>query len=458
MSERDDALIRAEGVEKRYSTASGFLERLFRTGETVPAVDGVDLAVRSGETLGVVGESGCGKTTLGQVLVGLVEPTAGTVTYRDIDVTAPSRVERRTLRQDVQYVFQNPTASLDPRLPVDDLVREPLAVHDVVPGRRRGDRVGELLEIVGLDRSHAGRYPDELSGGQRQRVAIARALAVEPELLVLDEPVSALDAAEQARVLNLLADLQAAFELSYLFISHDLAVVEHVSDRIAVMYLGRIVERGPTGTLFDGDVHPYTEALLSAIPEPDPRWQGERIILEGDVPSPTDPPSGCRFHTRCPKVIPPTALDLEPETFRGVMRLRSRLERIEDADDFRESVHTSSTDAGEKAISTAIRERDAIPSTLRDSSAEEALSAALESIAAGDLEAARGRLASTFETPCESEEPALRPSTGSTSRGVPDRNDCRRDETGETHLVACHRFDDEFDDRSGKRPNSEASK
>ena len=294
-----DPLLRAEGLVKHYPTEGGFMARLLGRHRWVRAVDGVDLDVHPGETLALVGESGCGKSTLGRTLVHLEAPTAGTVRHRGDDLSALSEAELRERRRDLQYVFQNPTASLDPRLTVGDAVGEALDGH-AVTGTSRDRRVAELLETVGLRPSHAARYPRELSGGQCQRVAIARALAVDPEFVVCDEPVSALDVSVQAGILNLLADLQDEFGLTYLLVAHDLSVVEHLADRVAVMYLGELVEVGPVEAVFSPPYHPYTRALLSAVPEPDPRWERDRIVLEGDVPSATDPPDGCKFHTRCP--------------------------------------------------------------------------------------------------------------------------------------------------------------
>ncbi|PSL01177.1 peptide/nickel transport system ATP-binding protein [Haloactinopolyspora alba] len=276
----------------------------------VRAVDGVDLEIRRGETLGLVGESGCGKSTLGSALVRLVEPTEGTIEFDGSDVTAMPRRELRALRRRTAMIFQDPFASLDPRRTVGETIAEPLAIHRLHRGRsRRRARVGELMELVGLAPDHRNRYPHEFSGGQRQRVGIARALAGEPDFVVCDEPIASLDVSVQAQVVNLLVRLQREMGLTYLFVSHDLAAVRQVADRVAVMYLGRVVEVGDGVAVGEMPGHPYTEALVSAVPVPVPERERsrERIVLQGDIPSPTHPPSGCRFRTRCPQVFEPCA-------------------------------------------------------------------------------------------------------------------------------------------------------
>lgn len=294
----DTPLIEVENLKKHYPVRSGLWGRV---RASVKAVDGVSLKIMEGETLGVVGESGCGKTTLGRLLLRLVEATEGRVVYQGRDVLNVGARQMRELRRSMQIIFQDPYSSLNPRMTVGGIIGEALKIHELVPPERIDARVAELMEQVGLQPSYARRYPHEFSGGQRQRIGIARALAVEPKFIVADEPVSALDVSIQAQIINLLQDLQRDLGLTYLFIAHDLSVVRHISDRIAVMYLGRIVELADRDELYAHPSHPYTKALLSAVPVPEPGASTQRVVLEGDVPNPASVPSGCPFHPRCPE-------------------------------------------------------------------------------------------------------------------------------------------------------------
>ena len=296
----NDKLVEVENLKKYYPVTAGLLSRHVAD---VKAVDGVSFNIMEGETLGLVGESGCGKSTLGRVLLRLEEPTTGKLLYQGNDILSWNKRQMKELRKEVQMIFQDPQSSLDPRMTIGDSIGEALLVHGMKSEQGRLEKVEELLKQVGLEPEYFLRYPHEFSGGQKQRIGIARALTMNPRLIVADEPVSALDVSVQAQILNLLMDLQRQFGMAYLFIAHDLAVIGHVSDRIAVMYLGQIVELADRTDLFSHPLHPYTEALLSAIPIPDPRQKRKGIMLQGEVPSPIAPPPGCRFHTRCPRVM-----------------------------------------------------------------------------------------------------------------------------------------------------------
>jgi oligopeptide transport system ATP-binding protein len=295
---RAQPLLSVKNLVKHFPIRGGILQRVV---DKVHAVDGVSFDLNRGETLGVVGESGCGKSTTGRCVLRLIEPTSGEVWFEGQNVTSLGKEPLRALARDMQIIFQDPYASLNPRMTVGAIVGEGLVIHKLAHNASEiEDRVAQLLQTVGLSKDHMRRYPHEFSGGQRQRIGIARALAVQPKMIVCDEAVSALDVSIQAQVINLLEDLQEQFSLTYIFIAHDLSVVEHISDRVAVMYLGRIVEIAPANELYTHPLHPYTEALLSAVPIPDPKVRRKRIMLQGDVPSPIRPPSGCHFHTRCP--------------------------------------------------------------------------------------------------------------------------------------------------------------
>ena len=304
LTSHNNNLVSVRGLVKHFAVEN--------SDDVVRAVDGVSFEIFRGETLGLVGESGCGKSTVGRCLLRLIEPTAGEIEFEGRDVLSLSKTEMREIRRQMQIVFQDPFASLNPRMKVGDIVGEPLVIHKIGTRKERRDRVAELLRKVGLDPDYSNRYAHEFSGGQRQRIGVARTLALNPKLIVADEPVSALDVSVQAQVVNLLQDLQKEFRLAYLFISHGLAVVEHISTRVAVMYLGRIVEVATAAELYASPLHPYTKALLSAIPIPDPKHKRDRIVLQGDVPTPINPPSGCRFRTRCPIAIPECAR-IDPE-------------------------------------------------------------------------------------------------------------------------------------------------
>jgi peptide/nickel transport system ATP-binding protein len=432
-SPSDQPLVRVRNLEKYYYERDGLVDRLLgRERRAVKAVDGVSFDIRRGETLGLVGESGCGKSTTGETLLRLREATAGSVEFDGQRVFEMGSEQLRSFRRRAQIVFQDPYSSLDPRMTVGDVITEPLAVHDLPaePGeasrrQRRRERAMELLERVGLSAGQVDRYPHEFSGGQRQRVGIARALALEPEFVLLDEPVSALDVSVQAQILNLLEDLQDDFGLTYLFIAHDLSVVRHICDRVAVMYLGEIVETGPTDDLFEDPQHPYTRALLESVPRAKVSEYGRRVeTLSGDVPSPRDPPSGCRFRTRCPQVIPPDDLAIDRREYRAVMDCRDRLERDEVHVESVRRAAGLSADAPREAVLDALHE-ELVGAELTGEDAA-VVDEALEAVADGRQADAIARLRERYESVCETTRPALQ-----------DRE----------RPVACHLYDQPVADR-----------
>ncbi len=419
----DDPLVSVDGL-RTYYEESGFLP-----SEPVKAVDGVSFEVRRGETLGLVGESGCGKTTLGRTLVRLERSTAGRVEFDGTDVTALEGDALREWRERVAIVFQNPHSSLNERLTVGEIVREPLDVHDWGKPGDRPDRVRSLLDRVGLQREHYYRYPHQFSGGQRQRVAIARALAAEPEFVVLDEPVSALDVSVQAKILNLLADLQEEIGLTYLFIAHDLSVVRHISDRVAVMYLGNVAEIGPTDLVFGSPEHPYTHALLSAIPgDAGPDEFTDRITLRGTPPSPVDPPSGCPFTDRCPMKIRPEGWeDLDPAVWEAIAEFGTVIEARESGVEARiRELKNRLGLATDRETASAVADR-LFAEVDAPTAVESTVKRIAERFDAGDREGAREAFDGTFASVCDRSVPAT--TTHATD-----------------HRSHCHRHDDAYED------------
>lgn len=427
-----EPILRAENLRKHFDQSEGMIDRLLGGANSVKAVDGVDLEIAEGETLAVVGESGCGKSTLGQTLLNLHAATGGSVSFRGDELTGLSDREMRPYRRRMQMIFQDPLASLNPRQTVGDIVTAPMEVHDIGDSDEdRLERAEELLDRVGLKPAHVDRYPGQFSGGQQQRVGVARALAVEPELIVADEPVSALDVSVQAQILELLEELQDELGLSLLFITHDLSVVHQVADRVAVMYLGEIVETGPVEALFNDPEHPYTKSLLSAVPRIDPSARQDRIILEGTVPSPIDPPEGCRFHTRCPAVIPSEDWTGDQSAFRRAFTFRNRVEAEElDPKAVRDRLKAETGSADDATVAERLIE-DAFPGSLSDlpDDAAEAIRHAGEQIAAGETAAAIETVQSALPSPCVDSAPrTVEPAPGRTA--------------------ACHRVDPEREPES----------
>lgn len=429
-------LLEVAELTKHYQITEGVLDEEVGRAK---AVDGISFEVARGETFGIVGESGCGKSTAVKSLLRLEEPTAGSVRFDGKDITEFNAGELRRFRRRAQMIFQDSDSSFDPRMNVREVVAEPLVVQGMTDPAQRYDIIAELLERVGLSAEDAERYPHEFSGGQKQRIGLARALAVSPELLIADEPVSALDISIQSEILDLLEQFQADLGLAIVFISHDLSVIREICDRVAVMYLGEFVEVGPTEKLFKDPKHPYTRALLSAIPTPDPTDSGLGVTLTGTVPDPSSPPSGCRFHTRCPEVIQPDEIDIPQENWRQIIEFRTQLdndgidlENIVEAGMIRSDRQSSDfpsrepTDIDDRQLKRWIREEYNFPATLSDVKAEEALREAVELLIAKQEEAASKRLKELFTTVCETDNPGLKP-------------------CGANHDTACHLLQDESD-------------
>ncbi|MCO8255371.1 ABC transporter ATP-binding protein [Haladaptatus sp. AB618] len=394
------------------------------------AVDGISFDLRCGETLGLVGESGCGKSTVARTVVSLETPTDGEITFRDRSLGSLSKDERKRYRRQVQMVFQNPSSSFDPRMTIGESIAEPMLTHGLTDTERLTKRIETLLSLVGLSEGKREQYPHELSGGEKQRAALARALSLDPELLVLDEPVSALDVSVQAEILALIERLQEALDLSILLISHDMSVVHQLCDRVVVMYVGEAVEHGRTSDLFEDPKHPYTKALLDTVPRPDPHDRNEMVELTGDVPDPSSPPSGCRFHTRCPKIVPPEEHSLAQPTWAGIFSLRIALRDGEfGLESTRERLADERGDGSvpEAALREAVRREYGIPPTVDHQRVEGTVSNAIGRAIDGDEDAAAETLGEAFPTVCETEHPDQR--------------------TVDGRAVACHLYDGPNADR-----------
>jgi peptide/nickel transport system ATP-binding protein len=426
-------LFEVRDLEKHYPINRGLMNT--EVGR-VRAVDGISFSVERGETVGIVGESGCGKSTAATSMIRLEEPTAGEIRFDGEDITEYDDKKLRRFRREVQMIFQDPDSSFNPRMNIGNAVAEPLAVQGFDDEQRRKAIVGDLLERVGLSADDTDRFPHEFSGGQKQRIALARALVVNPSLLVADEPVSALDVSIQSEVLRLIDQFQDELGLAVVVISHDLGVVQEICDRVAVMYLGEFVEVGPTEELFTDPQHPYTRALLSAIPTPDPTDRGLGVKLTGDVPEPSNPPSGCRFHTRCPEVIPPEGIDLPQDTWRSVLHFRKQViadqvdiesiaevGAVEAGDEFGSMAEVEAEDIDNERLVEWVREEYELPRRLEDNGAEQTLSQALDELVSDQQEAAAATLTEQFETVCERQDPETRSISAD-------------------HRVACHLTDE----------------
>jgi len=399
-------ILDVQNLEKHYPITQGVLRS--EVGR-VRAVDGIDFDVSRGETVGIVGESGCGKSTAATSLLRLEDPTGGDVYFDGDDITEYDSKELKRFRRRAQMIFQDPTSSFDPRMSIGESIAEPLVIHGMRSKSRRREIVKDLLERVGMSADDIDRYPHEFSGGQKQRIALARALSVNPDLIVADEPVSALDVSVQAEILNLIDDIQEEFGLAIVFISHNMGVIREVCDRVNVMYLGEIVESAPTDELFENPQHPYTRALLGSIPQPDPTKRGTSVKLTGDVPSPSNPPSGCRFHTRCPQVIQPDGYDFEQSEWRAVMDLRVQLRDGVDLAAVKSflGVSENANDLPYEEMKETIRDEFDLPATVSDPDAQSVVESALDDVVRGDQEAGRERLADEFTTVCETDAPPL---------------------------------------------------
>ncbi|MHC3438018.1 ABC transporter ATP-binding protein [Natrialbaceae archaeon A-gly3] len=402
-------LLEVENLEKHYSVTKGVLRR--EVGR-VRAVDGISFAIDRGEAFGLVGESGCGKSTAATTLLHVEEPTGGTVRFDGEDVSTYGNGEFARFRRRTGMVFQDPDSSLDPRMSVGESIAEPLVVHGMAGRSRRRERVEALLERVGLEAADADRYPHEQSGGQKQRVGLARALSADPDLLIADEPVSALDVSVQAEILSVISDLQTEFDLAVLLISHDLGVVREVCDRVGVMYLGELVETGPTEAIFEDPNHPYTRALIDSIPTPDPHDRQDGVSLTGTVPSASDPPQGCRFHTRCPELIQPTGYDLDQEGWRSIAKFtRQVAEKSIDPNAIGQAVVAGNDVPADcetgtlEAFDERIRAEYGLPDPVSSQRGESALREAIEWLYDGDTEKAGTLLSAEFETVCRREPP-----------------------------------------------------